>query len=248
MATIYPKDFFNQVSNRIHKADCFVLMPFDKKFNEVYDTIKDTLQSERLNFECHRADDFHQPHIIETILKGIARSEYIIADLTDSNANVFYELGLAHMYKNIENVIILTQDMKYVPFDLRQFRCIVYEQTIAGSKTLRDEIIKTFDEVAKNSFRLKVRENMITPFAKRLIGKDNFLYELQFESPFIGHDAIKLQIHFSQLSVDKTKTSLESQFLYLSEDTPEVIIKNIPWRVTLIKTDGNEATISIDKK
>ncbi len=247
MPTVYPKDYFRQINKRIQKASCFVLMPFDPKYQEVYDTIKETLQSEDLNIECNRGDDFHKPHIIETILKEIARSEFIIADLTESNANVFYELGLAHCVKDIDKVIIMTQDMKYVPFDLRQFRCIVYEQTISGSKKLRDELVKTFNEAARNSFILKVKQNWRTPFSKKLVGRDNFLYQLEFESPFTGHDAIKLQIHFTQLSVDKSRTKLKSQNLYLSEDEPVRRIDNIPWTVTLVKSNDMDATISIDK-
>jgi hypothetical protein len=248
MATIYPKDFFNQASKKIHKASCFVLMPFDPKFKEIYDSIKDTLESEELNIECNRADDFHQPHIIQTILNGISKAEFIIADLTELNANVFYELGLAHSIKDIQKVVILTQDLKYVPFDLRQFRCIVYEQSITGAKKLKEELVKTFNEATKDSFRLKLIEDKIVPFAKRLVGVGNFIYELSFESTYVGHDAIKLQIHFTQLSVDKTKTNLESQFLYLSEDKLSDKINNIPWTVNLVKIEGKEVTISIDKK
>lgn len=248
MATIYPKDFFQQANKKVQRASCFVLMPFDPKFKEVYDTIKESLESEELNMECNRADEFHQPHIIETILKRIVHSEYIIADLTESNANVFYELGLVHCIKDIDKVIILTQDMKYVPFDLRQFRCITYDQSIAGSKKLKDELVKTFKEVAKDTFRFKIKENRITPFDKRLVGKDNFIYELKFECPYIGHDAVKMQIHFTQLAVDKSKTKLDTQFLYLSDDKLTDRIDNIPWTVSLIKTDGKEALISLDKR
>jgi hypothetical protein len=248
MATIYPKDFYSQTSKRIKKASCFVLMSFNPSLKEVFETIKETLESDLLNIECNRADDFHQPQIMETILKGIAHSEYIIADLTDANSNVFYELGLAHMYKNMEKVIILTQKLEFVPFDLRQFRCIVYEQSIAGSKRLKDELVKTFEEVARNSFRIRLKENKIIPFSKRIIGRGNYLYELSFISPFLGHDAIKLQINFTQLAVDGAKIELENQLLYLSEDKPEDRINNIPWIVSLIKSDGHEATISIDKK
>jgi len=247
MATIYPKAFFKQVKKRVQKASCFVLMPFNPKMKEVYGAIKEALGSDFLNIECNRADDFHQPHIIETILKGIAEAEFVIADLTKSNANVFYELGLAHCIKDIDKVIILTQDMKYVPFDLRQFRCIIYEQSITGLKELGNELIKTFKEVAKNSFRLKILENNRKLFSKSLLGNGNSLYSLEFESPVIGLDAIKLQIHFTQLAVDKSKTKLETQYLYLSNEKPEDDIDHIPWKVTLIKINDKEATISIDK-
>ena len=30
--------------------------------------------------------------------------------------------------------------MEYVPFDIRQFRCIVYEQSIEGVKNLQEEL------------------------------------------------------------------------------------------------------------
>ncbi len=246
--TIYPKDYFQQANKKVQRASCFVLMPFDLKFKEVYDSIKAGLESEELNMECNRADEFNEPHIIQAILKRIVRSEYVIADLTESNANVFYELGLVHSVKDIDKVIIVTQDMKFVPFDLRQFRCITYDQSIAGLKKLKEDLVKTFEEVAKDTFRLKIKENRIIPFGKRLVGKENFLYELKFESPFIGHDAIKIQIHFTQLGVDKTRMELETQYLYLSKDKDTDKIQNIPWSVSLLKTDENEAIISLDKR
>lgn len=248
MPTIYPKDFFQQTSKKVFKASCFVLMPFDEKFKEVYYTIQETLESKELNIECNRADDFHQPHIIETILKSIAHSEYIIADLTESNSNVFYELGIVHCVKDISKVIIITQDMNYVPFDLRQFRCILYEQSISGSKKLKEELIKTFNEAAKDTFRFKIEESRITPFDKKLVGDGNFLYELEFEFPYIGHDGVKMQIHFTQLSVDKTKRKLESQLLFLGDNKQTEKIINIPWMVSLLRTNGKKAIISLDKR
>jgi hypothetical protein len=246
MATIYPKEFF--VRKKTQKASCFVLMPFDEKFKEVYDTIKEALESEDLNFSCNRADDFHQPHIIETILKGIAKSEYIIADLTESNPNVFYELGLAHCNKNIDKVILLTQDMKYVPFDLRQFRSIVYEQSIAGSKKLKNEILSTLKELDENNFRLNLKEEEKVQFTERLLGDNNYLYDLVFESPAIGNNAMKLQIHFKRLGADGSNVKLETQYLFLSDDKPEEKISNIPYFVTLIKAKNRAATISIDRQ
>ena len=80
-----------------------------------------------------------------------------------------------------------------------------------------------------------------------MVGNGNFLYELGFESPYIGHDAIKLQIHFTQLAVDKTETKLDTQFLYLSEDRQEDKIENVPWKATLNRVEGKEAIISIEK-
>ena len=49
----------------------------------------------------------------------------LLADLTDKNANVFYELGLAHAA--FKPVVFTTSKIEDVPFDLRHLRVIVYE-------------------------------------------------------------------------------------------------------------------------
>lgn len=48
----------------------------------------------------------------------------IIADLTGLNANVFYELGLAHAMN--KKVIIITQDIGELPFDIKSYRANEY--------------------------------------------------------------------------------------------------------------------------
>jgi hypothetical protein len=49
----------------------------------------------------------------------------LLADLTDKNANVFYELGLAHAAK--KPVIFTSAHVDDVPFDLRHLRVIIYD-------------------------------------------------------------------------------------------------------------------------
>jgi hypothetical protein len=58
--------------------------------------------------------------------------------LTDRNPNVFYELGLAHALN--KEVILLTQDINDVPFDLRHFRIIVYQDSISGADKLKSTL------------------------------------------------------------------------------------------------------------
>lgn len=58
------------------------------------------------------------------------RARIVIADLTGKNPNVFYEVGVAHTVG--ENVILITQRIEDVPFDLRHLRHIQYEYTPRG--------------------------------------------------------------------------------------------------------------------
>ena len=87
---IYPKQFRN-LKIPIEKNRCFILMPFDSKFDIIYGNIKQSLSKE--GFICNRADEIiGSKPIMNKILTEMLKSQFIIADLSDSNPNVFYEL------------------------------------------------------------------------------------------------------------------------------------------------------------
>jgi len=245
MPTVYPKDALSGFRN-VHKASCFVLMPFAPAFDRIWATIRESLQSPELNLICRRADDVRAPNILETILKGIAQAEFILADLSGANPNVFYELGIAHCAKDSAKVILLTQDMSCVPFDLRHLRCITYEDVPSGLERLRGELTRTFAEYSKDAFRFRVREGRRFTFDKKLVGKNNNLFTIGIECPHVGQDAVKVFVHFEKFSVDEPGP-VDSQFLFLSEEQRTVSINNIPWRLHLIEAGDREALLQLEK-
>ncbi len=248
MPEVYPKQFFHQRSARVQKASCFLMMPFAAKFDKVNELLQQTIQSPELNIACRRADDIRSPNILETILVNIAKSEYVIADLTDCNPNVFYELGLAHCVKEADKVILLTQSMDFVPFDLRHLRCIVYKPTVSGLDALKDELIETFHEVARDSFRFNVREGSRIPFGKKLVGHNSNLFELTFNVVHIGYGVVKISIDFAEHAIDQETSKVDSQFLMLNEDEWSVqTVNNIPWRLHLSQYSDNGAVLVLEK-
>jgi hypothetical protein len=118
----HPHDHFKLLHISVIPNTCFVLMPFDDRFRIVYETIVKGLKGLMV---CSRADDLPlgKP-ILERVLTGIRSAELIICDLTGKNANVFYELGLAHT--QTKSVLLLTQEINDVPFDLRGLFCHAY--------------------------------------------------------------------------------------------------------------------------
>lgn len=129
----------------IDETLCFVLMPFDEKFVSIYDLIiKKVVESSKLR--CTRADEiFGTQPIIEDILEYIQKARFLIADLTGGNPNVFYELGLAHAMG--KEVILITQNLKDFPFDLKHYRCIVYEDSVAGAERLKEGLMNTLKKI-----------------------------------------------------------------------------------------------------
>jgi hypothetical protein len=124
----HPHDHFTLRHISVIPNTCFVLMPFDDSFQIVYETVAKALKGLMV---CTRADDMPLGRpILERILTGIRSAELIIADVTGKNANVFYELGLAHT--QTKNVLLLAQDINDVPFDLRGLFCHTYSPTSTG--------------------------------------------------------------------------------------------------------------------
>jgi hypothetical protein len=148
---IYPKDFFadNQVKND-DLFSTFVIMPFSKEFDIVYKKgIKSLI--DKMGLGCIRADELFRPKpIMEDILKLISESGIIIADVTNRNANVFYELGISHSIKDF--VIIISQSIDDVPFDLRHIRCLIYTPSNSGLMKLQLALYKTILQVFKEEF------------------------------------------------------------------------------------------------
>jgi len=107
----------------------FVIMPFAPEFSSIYEQfIKPTLED--AGYEVTRADDIlSEQSILRGVIKGLVTADLVVADLTDSNANVYYELGIAHGHH--KPVIMLTQDISALPFDLRAYRVIPYSTHFA---------------------------------------------------------------------------------------------------------------------
>jgi hypothetical protein len=120
-------------------------MPFSDTFDFIYGEIKQNLSKH--DYLCSRADElFGSVPIMSNVLKSILQSHFVIADLTGQNANVFYELGVAHSFKDAHNIILIAQKVDDVPFDIRHLRTIIYNES--NIKYLTANILKA---IAENS-------------------------------------------------------------------------------------------------
>ncbi len=104
---------------------CFVMMPFgpwpDRYYKEIY-----VPAVKAAGFEPVRADElFHTGSVVEQIWEQIEKATVLLADLSGRNANVFYELGLAHAAR--KPVVFTANNVEDVPFDLRHLRVIIYD-------------------------------------------------------------------------------------------------------------------------
>ncbi len=111
---------------KIEKGDtCFVMMPFAHPVGRYYELLYEpAIQKAGLVPVRADADIFATGKIMDQVWDGINRSKVLVADLTDRNPNVFYELGLAHA---LEKPVVLVSAEGNVPFDLHHIRVIYYD-------------------------------------------------------------------------------------------------------------------------
>jgi hypothetical protein len=235
---MYPKKFFSSMPLQPLSKRCFVIMPFAKEFNEVYQMIKETIEVDA-GFICLRGDDPLAGNLImEDVLRGIGESEIIIADLTGRNPNVFYELGITHMVKDISKVILITQDIESVPFDLKAFRFIVYNQTIEGIRKLKADLAQAIKEVVEDTFLFEIKENERYKLPQKLPGVGNDFYGFEL-TPSLGFRSVKINLRVMRYG---NNDSLEevSRIAHSLGEGQSIVVPNIPWQLRLeqVAPDG----------
>lgn len=120
----------------------FVMMPMSgAEFEDIYDLIQ--YAAATVGLRVYRADSIYAPGpIIDQIFESIAKSGLIVADLTGRNQNVMYELGIAKAMG--KDTLLLSRDMKEVPFDIRHERVLVYGGG-SGLRGLEQDLVKAFE-------------------------------------------------------------------------------------------------------
>jgi hypothetical protein len=140
---------FKSRDTRADPKAVFVLMPFGQPWSDRIWTRLIRPIVEEAGLLPVRGDDLYGHDIMEDIWKGILKARIVIADITDRNPNVFYELGIAHTIG--KPVILLTQRLTDIPFDLNRFRHIVYQDNLDGYDMLTKHLRASIREIVAST-------------------------------------------------------------------------------------------------
>ncbi len=110
--------------------------PYDTFFRDVID-----VQAKKAGYVPFRIDQQAGPGIIfQEIQREIEQSDIVIAEITPSNPNVFYELGYAHALH--KPTILLARRETQLPFDIRSYRVVFYNDTIGGKAEVEENLAR----------------------------------------------------------------------------------------------------------
>jgi predicted Rossmann-fold nucleotide-binding protein len=126
----------------------FVVMSFspDPKLEDAYQSFVDVCKE--YQYECKRLDDLNAlDRIIPEIFMSIQKSAFVIVDLTEERANVYYELGFAQGLN--KPVVITAYKGTLLPFDINDIPTIFWE----GQKQLKERLKERIGEIASGQGR-----------------------------------------------------------------------------------------------
>jgi len=121
-------------------------MPFAEPFRAVYD---DAIKAacDQVGVRCERVDEqIFAENILLRIYEQIEAADIVVADVTDRNPNVFYEIGYAHALQ--KRVILLTQHAHDIPFDIKHYPHVVYRD--GAFDELRHQLVRRVQSFLAN--------------------------------------------------------------------------------------------------
>lgn len=120
------------------------LMPFNNKFNKIYENIKIACSEQK--YICKRSDEEfieNNTNLRKYIVELILKAKVVIAVLDGRNPNVFYEIGIAHSMGKLVLLLANIHNKSEIPVDFQANRLIVYNDM----KELRDLLTKALKSV-----------------------------------------------------------------------------------------------------
>lgn len=149
---------------------CFIISPIGKEgapdyihFKKVRRHFIDKVATEK-GYKTIRADDISEPgKITSQIIDQLRKADLVIADLSNSNPNVYYELAIRDAVRL--PVILIGDNNVEIPFDVRAQRLLKYSIDLDEIEESRNKLAEYIDAVEREEYRVDspVTEALITP-------------------------------------------------------------------------------------
>jgi signal transduction histidine kinase len=137
---------------------CFLALPFGNEFHDVREAV--ILGIKKADFQVvsfEQTPVSFAETIQDVVIRELTQADCIIADITETNPNVFYELGLAQAMGKGLFLISHEGGGKNIPTDLQGFRILLYDDTLSSLNKLSKMISISLQEYRLSPQRSRVQ-------------------------------------------------------------------------------------------
>jgi len=128
---------------------CFVVMPFGGISDRYYSQIYEPAIEEAGALPVRADDVFRAGSILQDIVDMLAQSSVVLADISESNRNVHYELGLANAL-GIPTILVAPKGLQLF-FDVGQERMLTYDKdSPSWGAELRSQIAQAITQTLRS--------------------------------------------------------------------------------------------------
>lgn len=137
---------------------CFVICPIGDEDSETRERSDLTYEYiikpvvEEFGYRLTRADFIKESGMITSqIIDQIVESSLVIADLSDNNPNVFYELAIRHIVQ--KPYIQMIKSGQKVPFDITGMRTIYFDINLKSAHKAKKELKDQIESIKNDEFK-----------------------------------------------------------------------------------------------
>ena len=226
---------FNNTQNR----RCFIITPIGNSNSAIRRKIDGLIEEviepvlKELKYDVivsHRISE--SGSMTNAIIKGVYESDLVIANLTDNNPNVMYEVALRHA--SAKPIIHITENINDLPFDINDQRTIEYTDDMAGAHKLKDDLRNMisnidFSKLVDNPVTIALEKRNLVNIPEGTTAKDfsDVLYQIKDDINMLKRDVTSLRNRSHHESVENIilRNCLENEEVY--DYTTLLLKKNI---------------------
>jgi MAP3K TRAFs-binding domain len=198
------------------KGTCFVIMGYGVKTDlttgrdlNLDKTYKNIIKpaAEEAGLECIRADEVKHSGTIDTpMYKLLISADVVIADLSTSNSNAFYELGVRHALRPKTTIAIAESNLK-PPFDINH--TVIHQYEHLGTDIGYDEVMR---------FREKLVDTIKTILSNPEVDSPVYTYLKNLKPPFLEEAENEISIDSKHDPKDTLGTIIENAVGAINKD------------------------------
>lgn len=137
------------------KKICFVIMPFsdttiehnEKYWTDHFEEFLKPIIEKNLSLDAKRSEPL-RGDIVREIINNLYKSPIVVAELTDFNPNVYWELGVRQSFQH--GTITIAEKGTRIPFNISTKGTLIYSKDKLKDEKFKNSFYRALDDCLKN--------------------------------------------------------------------------------------------------